>query len=104
METAGHRKLQGDMLPYDSIGISKDIVIEKNVWIASFAFILPGVTVHEGAVIGGGSLVTKDVPSCAIVGGNPAKIIGYRNKDKYAELDKAEKYYLVSKYSKQKNR
>lgn len=65
--TSNHN-YKGDMLPYDSIGINKDIVIEKNVWIASFAFILPGVTVHEGAVIGGGCLVTKDVPSCAIVG------------------------------------
>lgn len=97
--TSNHN-YKGDMLPYDSIGINKDIVIEKNVWIASFAFILPGVTVHEGAVVGGGCLVTKDVPSCAIVGGNPAQIIGYRDKDKYVELDKNEQYYLVSKYGK----
>lgn len=45
-------------------------------------------------------MVTKDVPSCAIVGGNPAQIIGYRDKDKYVELDKNEQYYLVSKYGK----
>ncbi len=62
------------------------------------AFILPGVTLHEGAVIGAGSLVTKDVPSCAVVGGNPAKIIGWRDKDKYAYLDKNEQYYLMKKY------
>ena len=42
------------------------------------ASILSGVTVGDGAVIASGSLVTKDVPPYAVVGGNPAKIIRYR--------------------------
>ena len=37
--------------------------------------ILKGVTIGEGAVIGAGSVVTKNVPAYAVVGGNPAKII-----------------------------
>lgn len=40
--------------------------------------ILPGVTINEGAIIGAGSVVTKDVPELSIVAGNPAKIINYR--------------------------
>ena len=40
--------------------------------------ILPGVNVGNGAVIGAGSVVTKDVPDYAIVAGNPSKIIRYR--------------------------
>jgi UDP-2-acetamido-3-amino-2,3-dideoxy-glucuronate N-acetyltransferase len=43
--------------------------------------ILPGITIGQGALIGSGSVVTKDVPEKAIVAGNPAKIIGYREKN-----------------------
>ena len=58
--------------------ISKDVVIEDSVWIASRALILPGVTVGFGSVIAAGSVVTKDVPPKSIVGGNPATVIGQR--------------------------
>lgn len=54
---------------------AKPIVIKDNVWIGINATILQGVTVGENAVIGAGAVVTKDVPSNTVVGGNPAKII-----------------------------
>ena len=50
----------------------------NDVWIGSDAKILSGVKINDGAVIGANSLVTKDVPTYAIVAGNPAKIIKYR--------------------------
>ena len=53
----------------------KRIVIEDDVWIGASAIILPGVSIGEGAIVGAGSVVTKDVPSYTIVAGNPAKII-----------------------------
>jgi acetyltransferase-like isoleucine patch superfamily enzyme len=60
-------------------GVSKgDIVIENDVWIGFRSTILSGVHVGQGAVIAAGSVVTKDVPPYAIVGGVPAKIIKYR--------------------------
>jgi maltose O-acetyltransferase len=40
--------------------------------------LLPGIHIHNGAIIGAGSIVTKDVPENAIVAGSPAKIIRYR--------------------------
>ena len=43
------------------------------------ALILPGVTLHRGAIVAAGAIVTKDVPSMAIVAGNPARQIGVRN-------------------------
>lgn len=55
-----------------------DTVIEDAVWIGMRSMIMPGVRLGEGAVIAAGSIVTKDVPPYAIVGGNPAKIIKYR--------------------------
>lgn len=54
------------------------ILIENDVWIGSHVTIMGGVTIHNGAVVAAGSVVTKDIPPYAIVGGNPAKIIKYR--------------------------
>jgi acetyltransferase-like isoleucine patch superfamily enzyme len=53
------------------------IVIEDHVWIGMNSIILKGVHIGKGAVVAAGSVVTKDVPSMAIVGGNPAKLIKY---------------------------
>ena len=54
--------------------------IDDDVWIGARAMILPGCRhIGKGAIIGAGSVVTKDVPDYAIVGGNPAKVIKYRN-------------------------
>lgn len=53
--------------------------IGSDVWIGQNAIILPGARrIGDGAVIGAGSIVTKDVPDFAIVAGNPARIIRYR--------------------------
>ncbi len=55
------------------------VVIEDYVWIASRVTILPGCHIGKGAVVASGAIVTKDVPSMAIVGGVPAKVIGQRH-------------------------
>lgn len=54
------------------------VYIEDDVWIGANAVVLPDVTIHKGAVIAAGAIVTKDVPEYAIVAGNPARIIKYR--------------------------
>jgi acetyltransferase-like isoleucine patch superfamily enzyme len=62
-----------------SQGIRKEpIIIERNVWIAEKATVLRGVKVGEGSVIGAHSLVIRDVPPYAVVGGVPARILKYR--------------------------
>ena len=53
------------------------IRIGKGVWIGAHATILAGVTIGDNAVIAAGAVVNKDVPSCAVVGGVPAKVIKY---------------------------
>jgi maltose O-acetyltransferase len=55
--------------------IAKPVTIKDKVWIGGGVIILPGVTINEGAIVGAGSVVTKDVPSYARVAGNPATLM-----------------------------
>ena len=63
-----------DGMPYTK----GDIVIGNDVWIGTNVTILSGVKVGDGAVIATNSILSKDVPPYAVVGGNPARIIRYR--------------------------
>ena len=84
-------------LPFDENFICKPVTIQEYVWIGSHVVILPGVTIGRGAVVGTGAIVTKDIPECAIAVGNPAKIIGYRDKEVFEQLS-------IEDLSLQKNR
>ena len=53
----------------------KKVTIKKNAWICAGAIICPGVTIGENSVVAAGAVVTKDVESSTVVGGNPAKFI-----------------------------
>ncbi|KKK25680.1 hypothetical protein AOCH_007570 [Aspergillus ochraceoroseus] len=53
----------------------KEIHIGEDCWLAGNVIVLPGVTIGDGAVIGAGSVVTKDVPAYHLAVGNPAKIV-----------------------------
>jgi acetyltransferase-like isoleucine patch superfamily enzyme len=64
---------------YDADGIiagAREALIGDNVFIGAGAFVLKGVTIGENTVIGAGAVVTAKVPANAIVGGNPAQVIG----------------------------
>lgn len=58
----------------------RSIVIGDGAWIGYGAIILHGVKIGEGAVVAAGSVVVKDVPSFAVVGGNPAELLRYRRE------------------------
>lgn len=55
--------------------IIKPIVLKKGCLIGMESFVMPGVTVGEGAIVGAGSLVTKDIPAWTIAAGRPAKVL-----------------------------
>ena len=77
-----HYKRDDDDLP---------VVIEDDTWIGCNVTILKGVRIGRGAIVGAGSVVTKDVPDYAIVGGNPAKII----RNRFSEEEIAEHERLL---------
>lgn len=57
---------------------TKPIKICNDAWIGMNCIILKGVTIGEGAIVGAGSVVTKDVPAWTVVAGNPAKVVRYQ--------------------------
>jgi chloramphenicol O-acetyltransferase type B len=74
-----------------TMGFFEDLVpagpteIGNDVWIGRRAIIMPGIRIGDGAVVGAGSIVTKDVASYAIVAGNPARFIRSRFTDAQIE-------------------
>ncbi len=73
--------------PYKRPVVSKGpVVIGERVWIGDKAIILPGVTIGDSAIVGAGSVVTKNVPACAVVAGNPARIIKILKKINYEQI------------------
>lgn len=62
-------------------GVSRrGIVIEDDVWIGDRVIVLDGVRIARGAVVGAGSVVTRDIPPYAVAVGNPARITGRRER------------------------
>ncbi len=61
------------------------IIVKDDVWIGTNSLILSGVVIGQGAIVAAGSVVTKDVPPYAVVGGNPARVLKYRYPQEIVE-------------------
>ena len=72
--TADHPRSADDRAA--GLEMGKPITIGKNVWIGAQAVILPGVNIGDDAIVGAGSIVTRDVPPGTTVVGNPARPVG----------------------------
>jgi acetyltransferase-like isoleucine patch superfamily enzyme len=66
---------QHDVIIHSNLPPSKPVIIEDHVWIGSKVIILPGVRIGSHAVIGAGSIVTKDIPARCVAAGNPARVL-----------------------------
>jgi len=61
--------------------VTKDIIIDDEVWIGANAVVTAGVHIGKHSVVAAGSIVTKNVPAYSIVGGNPARLLKQYNKE-----------------------
>ena len=69
-------------IPIKAQGVTNEgIVVEDDVWLGSGVIVLDGVTIGQGAVVAAGSVVTRDVPRYAIVGGVPARVLRFRKSE-----------------------
>lgn len=87
---------QGSRLPYDDVYQLKPVTIGRNVWIGTNVVVIPGVTIGDGAIVGAGAVVSKSVPPLAIVGNQPTRILKYRDREHYEQLEQAKSYGGVS--------
>jgi acetyltransferase-like isoleucine patch superfamily enzyme len=90
--STNHNYQNAQRIPYDEHDLIEPVEIGDFVWIGANVSIMPGVSVGEGAVLGGGSVVTKDVPKYAVMGGNPARVLKYRDATHFDDLKKQEKF------------
>lgn len=84
---------ESDAIPYGKQRRSAPVIIKDFVWLGHGVIIMPGVTIGEGAIVAAGSVVVKDVPDYAIVGGNPAKFIKNRDIDNFQKLKAEGKFH-----------
>ena len=94
--TSNHDYRNATQLPYCNLHDTRNVHIDRAVWIGDRVIILPGVSVGEGAIIQAGSVVSSDVPALSIVGGNPAKVFRYRDADHYWELANSDAFNRCS--------
>lgn len=83
----------GEAIPYGSKYDTKQVEIGDFVWFGTDVSVCGNVKIGNGAIIAMGAVVVKDVPDYAIVGGNPAKIIKYREIEHYNKLLKEGKFH-----------
>lgn len=96
IQTQNH-DYKGESLPYGAGWVYKDVEIGDAVWIGMNVLILPGTKIGEGAIIQAGSVVHGEIPSCAIAGGNPAKVFAWRDREHYEKLKSQGAYFNKSR-------
>jgi len=95
--SSSHEYDQEDYLPYGMAESLRPVVIGEGVWIGWGALICPGVNIHDGAVVGVGAVVSKDVPSGYVVVGNPAKCVKQRESAKVLQKPLDEERFILKK-------
>ena len=88
-----HNYDNGNAIPYDNYVIERDVIIGDFVWFGANVTILPSTHIGEGVIVQAGSVVHGKIPNYAIIGGNPAEIIKYRDIEHFKELKDLEKFH-----------
>lgn len=87
-----HNFKSEEFVPYDNKELLRPVEIGDAVWIGANVTIAPGAKIGHGVIISSGSVVFGDIPDCAIIRGNPAEIIKYRDKEVFWKLHKEERF------------
>jgi acetyltransferase-like isoleucine patch superfamily enzyme len=90
--TQNHNYFSPEMLPYDNNDITRNVVIGNACWIGSRVIILPGTIIEDGVVVQAGAVLFGKIPKCSVVGGNPWKVLKYRDITQYENLVLQNKY------------
>lgn len=85
-------------LPFDNVMLTAPVHIGEFVWIGTRVTILPGVTIGDGAVVGACAVVARDIPACAVVVGNPARIIRYRDQVVFEKLRAEDEPFVYKRH------
>ena len=91
--TQNHNYDHGEAVPYDTTYLYKEVFIEDNVWFGNRVIVVGNVHIGEGAILAAGAVISKDVPKYAIMAGNPAQVVKYRNIDHYEKLKAEGKFH-----------
>lgn len=89
-------------LPFDNRFKLAKVVIKDYVWVGRRVIILPGVTIGKAAVIGAGTVVSKDVPDYGVAVGNPAKVIKYRDRKTVEDILRGKTPFVYDKFGHKK--
>ena len=90
--TSSHNYKSAKLLPYDFSEIVRDVNISDAVWLGSRVILLPGTDLARGVVVQAGSVVHGKIPEGAIIGGNPAKVLFYRDLELLSSLYSSNKF------------
>lgn len=77
--STNHNTRSTQYVPYDEIDLPKPVEIGDAVWAGANVTIAPGSFIGNGAILGMGSVIRGTIPKCAIVSGNPAQVVGFRD-------------------------
>lgn len=84
--SSAHNYKNSETIPYDAKDIHMPVRIDDFVWCGANVMILPGVHIGEGAIVGAGSVVSRNVADHTIVGGIPARRLGVRDVEQFERL------------------
>lgn len=98
IHSVNHNYKSEEMIPFDTKQFFRPVEIGENVWIGDNVIVLPGTKIGEGVIVGAGAVVSGSIPECAIIVGNPCRILKYRDTQKYFELKEENKIYLKLKF------
>jgi maltose O-acetyltransferase len=99
--SSSHSYKNSPLLPYGLEDEKLPVVIGKGCWIGWGAMIRPGINIGDGAVVAMGSVVTKNISTGEVVGGNPARVIKERDGDLHVStMVENERYFLKEVHEK----